>query len=355
MQNHPNDYGFLSRLLHYLILNNSLVKKTAFDLENRINRNETEKIKINNPVYVTGLARAGTTILLKTLYSSNFFASLTYRDMPLVTAPGIWSKIPQINKRKSKLKQRAHGDDFLINYDSPEALEEIFWLTFSNNKYILKNRLEPQNDLSPELIKQYKNFIHNVILCYQKKSNSLKLRYLAKNNNNLIRINVLKKTFPEATIIVPIRHPVNHAHSLLNQHLRFIKLQKQNNFTLKYMNWLGHFEFGANLKPLNLNNFSKTAKNPQSINYWLDYWNHVHEYLIENCANKVEFMNYEDFCREPRTLLEKLEKKLSLQKNDLFKNAPELRPPKKYSEHSMDDKLIKKAKAIHKTLLEKTI
>ena len=40
---------------------------------------------MNHQIYVTGLARAGTTILLNTIYDTKKFASFTYRDMPLLS------------------------------------------------------------------------------------------------------------------------------------------------------------------------------------------------------------------------------------------------------------------------------
>ena len=33
---------------------------------------------------------------------------------------------------------------------------------------------------------------------------------------------------------------------LLKQHIHFSKLQKKNDFVRRYMNYLGHFEFGLN-------------------------------------------------------------------------------------------------------------
>ena len=42
------------------------------------------QMTVKEHVFITGLARSGTTILLNALYKSNIFASLTYSDMPFV-------------------------------------------------------------------------------------------------------------------------------------------------------------------------------------------------------------------------------------------------------------------------------
>ena len=78
---------------------------------------------INN-VFVAGVARSGTTILLNAIYDSDEFASLSYADMPFVLAPNLWSKISSTSKHL--IKERAHGDGIKVSSDSPEAFEEVF-------------------------------------------------------------------------------------------------------------------------------------------------------------------------------------------------------------------------------------
>ena len=51
-----------------------------------------------------------------------------YADMPFILAPNLWSKI-NLN-HQTELSERAHGDGILINSESPEAFEEVFWKTF---------------------------------------------------------------------------------------------------------------------------------------------------------------------------------------------------------------------------------
>ena len=79
-------YKFIDRLLHRLALGIPWISEMAFDIE---------KLTINSKVikpqafYVTGLARSGTTMLMRALYSTDSFASLTYNDMPFVLSPAV--------------------------------------------------------------------------------------------------------------------------------------------------------------------------------------------------------------------------------------------------------------------------
>ena len=96
-----------------------------------------------------------------------------------------------------------------------------------------------------------------------------KKRYLSKNNNNYKRIDFLTSTFPNSLILIPIRSPIDHSHSLHTQHLNFCNLQKKDSFVLRYMNYLGHNEFGIDHVPWsNPINY----KNLDDINYWLEQW-----------------------------------------------------------------------------------
>ena len=89
----------------------------------------------DNHVFVAGLARSGTTILLNAIYQSSQFASLTYDDMPFILAPNFWKKISP-RKSHGELKERAHGDGVKVTTDSPEAFEEVFWKTFTDSSII---------------------------------------------------------------------------------------------------------------------------------------------------------------------------------------------------------------------------
>ncbi|WP_186441633.1 sulfotransferase [Desulfamplus magnetovallimortis] len=272
----------------------------------------------DSPVFVTGLARSGTTILLEALYSTGDFATLTYRDMPFVTAPFLWRKISKGHAVKGDLKERAHKDRLLVNYDSPEAFEEVFWKTVSSDGYISADSLGIHNEDS-ECIVKYRKFVHNIIKSWQLLDKPSSFRYLAKNNNNLLRIKMLKKAFPAGLIVVPFRNPLDHAASLLRQHSHFVELHAKDKFALQYMNWLGHHEFGLNMKPFCFSSgtLPENREETENISYWLRYWLSVYGYLVTRHGEDVFFFDYDAFCENPSESLEFLSKALKIDKEKL--------------------------------------
>ena len=85
-----NNYSWMQQHLHQLALNSQFMREVTFDVECSFLSNLKEN---DNHIFVSGLARSGTTILLNALYESMEFASLSYKDMPFVLAPNLWSKL----------------------------------------------------------------------------------------------------------------------------------------------------------------------------------------------------------------------------------------------------------------------
>jgi hypothetical protein len=282
-------YTCTEKLLHKLTLGNPRVRELTYDFEKIFI--QTDKIS-SEAVYVLGLARAGTTALMQELHDSKIFASLTYDDMPFVLAPNLWKKITKLNNKKRISKERAHGDGVFVNFDSPEALEEVFWRTACNDQYINKNSLD-SHLCDDEIISELNRYQNLVCKKYNKD------RYLAKNNNTLLRIASLAPKQPQSKFLILFRDPFFHANSLLKQHNRF---KKSDQFTNFYMEFLVHHEFGNDLRPFNFNRDMPVLGNPSDIQYWINYWAYVYDYLLEvieeNSKNIIPIC-YERLCSEP--------------------------------------------------------
>ena len=304
------EYTFATKTLHHLVLDNPLIKKVGFDIDCVFSRLRYTHVQAPPPVFIAGLARAGTTILLEALYSTRQFTTLTYRDMPFVTSPLIWRALTASYRHSAEKLERAHGDGLYVNFDSPEAFEEVFWMTFTGQKYVQEKWIEPQF-IDEEVVENYRRFVANIIA---KSEGSRSTRYLAKNNNNVLRINSLKEAFPESIIIVPFRNPFDHSRSLLAQHQQFRKIHSGDTFSLQYMNWLGHFEFGENFKPFRVSEEALPGHKDEldQLNYWLRYWKCVYEYLIQHHASDVVFFDYDEFCLDPSNCFDRLGRVLSL-------------------------------------------
>lgn len=267
-----NNYKTLDKIFHKFALSSKIVREVSFDLENSLIKSKSLK---GSHVFITGLARSGTTILLNAIYRSNIFASLTYEDMPFVLAPNLWSKIPSI-KSKIEPKERAHGDGIKFSLQSPEAFEEVFWRTFSDSEI--------------ETFEDFKDYTNNICFKYKKD------RYLSKNNQNVKRILDISNYFQKSKILIPFRDPIQHSNSLLLQHKKFINYSKNDSFIAKYMKWIGHTEFGPNYIPINKENLN--FLNPLDINHWLEQWikNYKNCLRIVNSRKNINLISYQKLC-----------------------------------------------------------
>jgi len=283
------------------------------------------------------------------LYATGAFSSLTYSDMPFVLMPNTWKKISR-KKANISPQQRAHNDGILVGPDSPEAFEEVFWQVFCAKSYIGVDRLT-EHMVDAELSKKFKYFIGNV-LCAG--GNDGAKRYLSKNNNNILRMDYLQNTFPEARIIVPFRDPLQQAISLLNQHNRFTEIHKTDRFSLNYMNWLGHFEFGLNQKPFFLGDedvFKEMQSYPKTdINFWLLSWRNYYTHLSNRISSNTILFNFDSFCSDPQAALMALFLKIDIP-NAVFELNP-FKPVFK-SIGGFDQSILEECRSIYRTLESK--
>ena len=267
-----NNYSWFEQKLHKFALSSQFMREVTFDFESN---NIAPSSETGEHVFITGLARSGTTILLNALYKSNIFASLSYADMPFVLAPNLWSKIT-FKKKDLELKERAHGDGIKVSTESPEAFEEVFWKTFSED-----------DDESEE---KFRVYIGNIVHKYKKS------RYLCKNNQNIKRVELITSIFSNSKILIPFREPIQHAYSLLTQHKKFIEESNNDKFISKYMKWIGHTEFGPNYIPIQNQNL--TFQNDLEINHWIEQWHLTYNDAFESLKNKknIHFISYEKLC-----------------------------------------------------------
>jgi len=349
------DYSVSSSFLHHVALQYGAIRELAFDLDCAATIGKTAAQSQPPPVFVTGLARGGTTILLEALYSSGHFTTLTYRNMPFITAPYLWPRLSQTFYQAREKKERAHGDRLEVDFDSPEAFEEVFWLTFSKEQYVRENSLAFQGR-NEELEKKYRKYVANILAAAP--ADKTPTRYLAKNNNNLLRIELIKGAFPEAVILVPFRNPLDHAGSLLKQHQRFCTIHQQTPFARKYMNWLGHHEFGDNIKPFEVENryLTTTRQQALSIDFWLGYWTAVYERLYNNHAQQLVFFNYDQLCRTPESQLASLASFVEVAPEQLTAFASAILPAKNYQQSSNSSpELLTQAEKLHEKLIRVTL
>ncbi len=341
-----NNYSFVDKALHQLAFATPRVQIEMADLENKLFSKSINPIKVNNPVFITGLPRAGSTLLLELCIKQGEFATHQYRDMPFVLLPLIWDRISKSFRKKNIQQTRAHGDGMLIDYDSPEAFEEMIWKHFWNGHYQTNHIIPWDKKNHAEFCFYFNNHMKKIISLKQG-------HYISKNNGNIARASWILDQFPKAKIIIPFRNPLQQASSLLRQHMNFLEIHKKDSFAKKYMAAIGHFDFGENCKPINFNNWLDNSANPLTLHFWLQYWLAAYSQLATLSDKRVEFICFEHLCAAPQDILEKIANFLELEDPDkLRQQSNKIHMPPQYppDHKAIGSALLGKAEKLYQTL-----
>jgi hypothetical protein len=325
-------YSRLDRTLYRLAFAGLGVQKALADLEEQALADRFDRGAPQKPVFITSLPRAGTTLLLEVLSALSEFASHTYRDMPFVLCPLLWDRLSRAFRKEAKLRERAHGDGMAIGYDSAEAFEEIIWRAFWSRKY-RSDRIEPWSsaDRDPEFELFFRNHMRKIVALRGARDGAGRPgRYLSKNNANIARLELLRTLFPDCRIVIPIRDPMSQIRSLRRQHERFTAIHASDRFSLRYMEWLGHFEFGAALRPIDFGGWmgDGAALDPFDEPFWLTYWAEAYEAVLGAAGANVRFFDYDRACAHPEAMMAALAAALDLENpSELRAQAARFRRP----------------------------
>lgn len=339
-----HSYTYLERTLHALALN-PMVAEVSFDLEKALHGKGLPAVQDRPHVFVSGLARAGTTILMRELHGTGQFRSLTYRDMPFVMAPNFWQGISGKSQKQAEAQERAHGDGLEHSFDSPEALEEVFWRVMAGEEYLRDDRLIPMV-ANEEVLEAFRTYVALILKA------TPEMRYLSKNNNHILRLGSLAKAFPQAVLLVPFREPVAHATSLLTQHGRFRETHAGDAFALKYMRWLAHHEFGADQRPFVFSGEAPDSSETDHLTYWIRLWVHVYESLLKSLPGTAVLVSYERLCTESETVWQAICERAYIEPVALSET---LRAPKMATAEGVEAALLERAGKLHEELLARSL
>ncbi|WP_435106030.1 sulfotransferase [Arhodomonas sp. AD133] len=302
-------YSAFDRALHRIAFRMEPLQQAVAEIEDRIFHRCLADIDDRTPVFITALPRAGTTLLLELLAGLDEFAAHTYRNMPFVWIPMLWDRVSTPFRQPGCPQERAHRDGMLIDADTPEALEEVIWRSYWPEHYDA-DRIRPWMELTkPEFQQAFASHLKKIIALNRMADSGRPWRYVSKNNLNIARIGLLRRSFAHATILVAYRDPLAHAGSLLRQHLNFLELHRRDPFVRTYMDAIGHYDFGANLRPVDFGGWLDTtdARDPTTLAFWVDYWVAAYASLIESAEqHPVCFVSHDALCRRPVETLERV-------------------------------------------------
>jgi hypothetical protein len=304
------NYSALDRLLHRVAFKTTSAQIAVADIEDRLFAKQLAACKVERPVFITSLPRAGTTMLLELCAGMTEFASHCYRDMPFVLVPCLWNRFSASFRKNAKPQERAHGDGMLIDFDSPEALEEVLWQAFWRRHYaadrIAPWKIDEDRHETAEFNQFFRAHMRKVMLV-RRGPDAPTTRYLSKNNLNIARTALLRKLFPDAVIVVPFREPLQHVASLLKQHRNFLDIHKGDRFASDYMRAIGHYEFGDNLRPVDFDGWfdRRRSNDAESLAFWLEYWATGYRHLLGQDID-LRFIDYDALCENPEQGLRRL-------------------------------------------------
>ncbi|MGH8516932.1 MAG: sulfotransferase family protein [Panacagrimonas sp.] len=261
--------------------------------------------RIDKPVFVTGLARSGTTILLTLLSQAQGVATHRYRDFPLLFAPLFWNRLQDRLARMPEMaRERAHRDGILITRESADAFEEPLWQAFFENAHDPRRcHVLGGETRNPGFEAFFTAHLRKILLLRGG------TRYVSKGNYNVARIAYLARLFPDARFVVPIRDPVAHVTSLVRQHALFCRYAASDRRVTRYLEAAGHYEFGPQRRPLNLD----PARIGEIEDAWLAgddvggyarQWAQVYQHVEHlrrdgGLGDRIMVVRHEDVCDRP--------------------------------------------------------
>ncbi len=361
--NFEERYGRVDRLLHDFAFAAGQAQHAMADVEEILYRDTLEGISLEDPVFVTALPRSGTTVLLQLLADSGQFASHTYRDMPFVLCPMLWSRFSSRFAAGEESMERAHGDGLEVSADSPEAFEEMIWKHFWTERYREDRVLPwgPETEQNAEFDAFLEAHMKKVV-ALRRQGPEDRRRYVSKNNLNISRLAAPPKPLRTGTVLVPFREPVQQAASMLRQHRRFLRLHEEDDFVRRYMEAIGHHEFGKGLKPVDFGGWldevgwrgweaeePPPAADPEGLEFWVRYWVVAYRRVLDEAGDRVSLLSYARLTGEPEEALAGVARVLGDDGAELSSMSDRLRPPRTHEVDlsGVDDGVLREARALH--------
>lgn len=319
--NSKNHDGFKFPLLGYVGYSVSKFFDTFKSLSFSLDKLETmhlrhyiDKIDINRPIYITGLARAGTTIILEMLSKHPDLASHRYKYLVMPYLPYWVNQMAKAFRMYTEPFERFHKDGIFVTGESPEAVEEIFWQKFFDDIHN-ENSSNVMNGITdnPQFESFYRNHIRKLILT-QKKS-----RYLAKNNYNVTRLEYLLRIFPSSKFLLIIRNPINQIASLIKQTKIFTQFGQEGPLLNDWLRIVGHHEFGHHQVCINAGNTELIQKirklwsrKKTYVKGWAYYWRSIYNFIANNLDTNKKLkkatliVRYDELCDTPAEIIDQI-------------------------------------------------
>ena len=249
----------------------------------------SQSYEIKKPIFIIGVPRSGTTMLLRIFCKHPDLAWFSHEDLkfliPLKEQEKLKKKFLKM-KENNEAIPRNEGSLFVFGLDQGRPLEgtskvpieaESFW-----GRYIKSYQTEIPSDKKQEL----KKILGEVLRSQDK------FRFLNKAPTNTVRIFAIKEIFPDAKFINIARDPRSVIASML------IRTKNEGKFSIDWA-----------IKEKKMN-FENSLKNNELVKYYSQGYNEITNYISEflkqhNSENFITII-YENFLLNPEENLKKL-------------------------------------------------
>jgi sulfotransferase family protein len=265
---------------------------------------------ISKPIFVSGVARSGSTILTEVISQHPQMACHHYSDFPVTWIPYWWNSLRKhLPLPQQEPQERAHRDRLMITSDSPEAVEEVLWMHFFPAAHKPdRSHVMGAQESHPQFEKYYRDHIRKLLLVKDRQ------RYLAKNNYHATRLEYLLQLFPDARFIIPVRDPVQQVASLIKQHRLFSQQNAEDSRVSRQLQLSGHYEFGPLRCPIIVNETRQThyGQDLEDVAWYANQWADVYGFLQQRMKDNPELAKaclvipYEEICSRTEKSLEKI-------------------------------------------------
>ncbi|MBS3794143.1 MAG: sulfotransferase [Candidatus Thorarchaeota archaeon] len=311
---------FLAKLVH----SNPQIGDALHGLESRYLNSKLNKTRIEKPIYVVGLARAGTTITTQMLGEHNKIATHTYLNMPMPYLPYWFRRLVSNTSIMTKPTERLHKDGLMVTRDSSEAVEEIFWQryfqeTLEENESSIINH----NGDNTKFERFYMSHIKKLLLSHGAS------RYACKNNYNVARMKYIQSLFSDAKFVILVRNPFSHIASLVKQDMVLERLKHENPFLQDWTKIIGHRDLGSWKICINLDDGDTVksirklwSENGTYVKGWALYWSYIYRHIHNRLQNDEKLnrnslvVNYEALCKSPKHMIDGIFKHIEINDRD---------------------------------------
>jgi hypothetical protein len=285
------------------------------NLESRFLANRLASQRVDRPVYICGLPRAGTTITLQMLSEHPDVVTHKYADFLMPYMPYVWNKVfPRIPvDAMRKPVPRIHRDRIEVTRDSAEMGEEILWEHFFPHIHEETNySVLDRSTSNPSFERFYDEHLRKLSLVRGR------TRYISKAIMCVVRMQYLRKLFPDARFLLYVRNPVDHVASLIKQDRIWAELEQSDPRQIEIIELTGHHEFGPHQVMANVGNpeelreirrlFDSGRVAESRARYWAYVYGFVAKQLHDDpeLAKSVCVVRYEDLCADSLTTIDRI-------------------------------------------------